>query len=76
MGFTRLTESGSAATRKRSCAPDNLKVAEAQLAKARVLLALGRGPDAEREAELCVSLRRRKLTMKHPATAEAVAGAL
>lgn len=54
---------------------DNLKMAEAQLARARVLLALGRHPEAERDADLCLSLRRRKLTLKHPATAEAVAGA-
>ena len=63
------------AARKRICSAENLKLAEAQLARARVLLALGRCPEAERDADLCLSLRRRKLTMKHPATAEAVAGA-
>ena len=44
------------------------------LAKARVAIVLERWAEAEREAELCVSLRRKKLTMKHPATAEAVEG--
>ena len=62
--------------RKQRCRPESLYIAEAHLLQSRVYVKQQRLDMAEQEAEACIDLRRKALTMQHPAVAEALFGTL